>query len=111
MTDAERVPLIRAAGPARAGGVASATLQITNEDGVPARVTLYSTNFVADSGYELPSLLFSATPRVATIAPGGAATFEVILKVPAQAPPGAYSGLIQAAGSKYVKAVLMLDVL
>jgi hypothetical protein len=111
VADTERVPLLRAAAPVHAGEHAKATIRIVNEESTPSRVMLYATNFVADSGYELPSLAFSATPRVATIAPGGAAAFEVTLKVPQQAPPGVYSGLIQAAGSRYVKAVLMLDVL
>jgi hypothetical protein len=48
---------------------------------------------------------------VATIPASGEVTFEIRIAVPQQAPAGAYSGLIQATGSRYVKAVLSVDVL
>jgi uncharacterized membrane protein len=46
-----------------------------------------------------------------TIPAHGEATFQIRIAVSQQALPGIYSGLIQAAGSKYVKAVLSLEVL
>jgi hypothetical protein len=107
----DRVPLIRAAAPAEAGASACATLQITNEEETPSEVSFYASNFVADSGYELPSLLVSIAPRVAMLAAGAAAMFEIKIVVPAQAPPGLYSGLVQATGCKYVKAVVVFEVL
>jgi hypothetical protein len=106
-----KVPLIQCAAPARAGGVARATLTVANDEPTPSDVSLYSSNFVADFGYEIPSLRVSATPRVASIPPKGQTTFEIKIAVPAQAPAGTYSGLLQAVGSKYVKAVLSVQVL
>jgi hypothetical protein len=106
-----KVPLIQCASPTQAGDVARVTLNVANEEPTPSEVTLYSSNFVADSGYEIPSLRVSASPRVVTLAPRAQASFEIRVSVPPQTPPGTYSGLVQALGSKYVKAVLSVRVL
>lgn len=106
-----QVPLLDCAAPVQPGGAAKATLQIANEEGTPAEVTLYSTNFVADQGYEIPSLRVTILPRVLSIPAGGKAEFEITIAVPQQTPRGYYSGLIQAMGSKYFKTVLSLEVL
>jgi hypothetical protein len=107
----DKVPLIRCAAPVAAGGDASATVRVANEDGVPSEVSLYCTNFVADGGHEIPSLRVSISPRNVTIPAKGHAAFDVKIAVSQQTPAGLYSGLIQAMGSTYVKAVLTLEVL
>ena len=107
----DRVPLIRAVAPVQAGSSALATIRVTNEEATASLVSFYSSNLVGDSGYEMPSLLVSISPRNASLAPGGAATFEIQVAVPAQAPAGWYSGLVQATGCKYVKAVITFQVL
>jgi hypothetical protein len=106
-----RVPHIQCLAPAKAGNDAHATFTIANEEPSPSEVTLYSTNFVAHSGYDIPSLRVSASPRTVTIPRAGRATFEIKIAVPQQTPAGTYSGLIQAMGTKYVKAVLSVEVL
>ena len=107
----DRVPLVRSVAPVRAGTTGSVTLQVSNEEASTSEVSLYASNFVADSGYEMPSLSISITPRRATLQAAGQALFEIKLSVPTQAPPGLYSGLVQAAGCKYVKAVVVFEVL
>ena len=106
-----QVPLLDCAAPVQPGGAAKASLQIANEEGSATEITLYSTNFVADQGYEIPSLRVTILPRVVSIPAGGKAEFEITIAVPQQTPMGYYSGLIQATGSKYFKAVLSLEVL
>jgi hypothetical protein len=106
----DKVPLIQCEAPVQAGGQARAILSVGNEESTPSDVTLYCTNFVADSGHELPALRVAVSPRRATIAPNGEAMFQITIAVPQQTPAGTYSGLIQAMGTKYVKAVLSLDV-
>jgi hypothetical protein len=107
----DQIPLIRCAAPVRAGDDGTATMGVANDDDAPSDVSLYCTNFVADSGNEIPSLRVTVSPRRATIPPKGDATFSIRLAVPQQTPAGTYSGLIQAMGSKYVKAVLSVEVL
>jgi hypothetical protein len=106
-----QVPLLDCAAPVQPGSAAKAKLQLANEESTATEVTLYSTNFVADQGYEIPSLRATILPRVISIPAGGKAEFEITIAVPQQTPKGYYSGLIQAMGSKYFKAVLSLEVL
>jgi hypothetical protein len=107
----DQVPLIRCVAPVEAGGEARATMAVANDEDTPSDVSLYCTNFVADSGSELPSLRVTVSPRRATIPPRGEMAFEIKIAIPQQTPAGIYSGLIQAMGSKYVKAVLSVEIL
>ena len=106
-----RVPLLQCEAPVQAGAEARAILTITNEETTASDVTLYCTNFVADSGHDLSALRVTFSPRKVTIPPGSEATFQIRIAVPPQIGTGVYSGLIQAMGSRYVKAVLSLEVL
>ena len=107
----DQVPLLRCMAPVQAGAEAVATMGVANDEGTPSEVALYCTNFAADSGHEISSVRVTVSPRMATIPPRGEATFEIKVAVPHQAAAGTYSGLIQATGSKYVKAVLSVEVL
>jgi hypothetical protein len=107
----DQVPLLWCAAPVQAGVEARATLRVVNEEPTASEVALYYTNFVADCGYEITSSRVNASPRRMTIAARGEAFFEIRIAVPQQAPTGIYSGLIQAMGTKYVKAVLSVQVL
>jgi hypothetical protein len=107
----DKVPLLQCEAPVQAGSEARAILTVGNEEATPSDVSLYCTNFVADTGHEIPSLRVSVSPRRATIPANGEATFQIRLSVSQQAPSGIYSGLVQAMGSKYVKAVLSVEVL
>jgi hypothetical protein len=106
----DHVPLLRCVAPVDAGGTASVKMTVANDEDAPADVTLYCTNFVADSGYELPSSRVTVSPRRTNIPARGRAEFEITIAVPSQTPAGLYSGLIQATGCKYVKAVLSAQV-
>jgi hypothetical protein len=108
---ADQVPLIRCVAPVGAGENARASLQVANDELEAVEVTLYSTNFVADTGHEIPSLRVTVLPRRATVPARGSVSFEIAIAVPMQAAAGAYSGLVQVMGSKYVKAVLSVEVL
>ena len=105
------VPLIHASAPVQAGQRARIGMQVTNEEATPIDVSLYCTDFVTDGGYTIPSLSVTVSPRQVTIGPRARAEFEVSVAVSAQTPAGEYSGLVQAMGSRYVKAVLAFEVL
>jgi hypothetical protein len=106
----DKVPLVQCEAPVQAGNQARAVMTVGNEESTPSDVALYCTNFVSDSGTDIPALRVSVSPRRATIPPNAEATFQITIAVPQQTPAGTYSGLIQAMGTKYVKAVLSLDV-
>jgi hypothetical protein len=106
-----RVPLLQCEAPVQAGTEARAVLTVSNEETTSSDVTLYCTNFVADSGHDLSARRVTFSPRKVTIPAGSEATFQIRIAVPLQMATGVYSGLIQAMGSRYVKAVLSLEVL
>jgi hypothetical protein len=106
----DKVPLVQCEAPVPAGSQARAMVTVGNEEAAAFDVSLYCTNLVADSGAEIPSLCTNISPRRATIPPGGETTFRIGIAVPQQTPAGTYSSLIQATGTKYVKAVLSLEV-
>ena len=108
--ETSQVPLISCDALVQGGTEAVAALRIVNEEDVAADISLYTTNFVSDSGYEIASLAARVSPRNAHVAAGGEVTFEVRIAVPSQAPAGMYSGLVQATNSRYVKAVIAFDV-
>jgi hypothetical protein len=107
----DRVPLLRCVAPVQAGAEAFATMKVANDENTASDVTLYCSNFVADSGHEIPSLRVTVSPRRVTIPAKGEAGFEIKIAVPQQTGAGTYSGLVQAMGCKYVKAVLSVEVL
>ncbi len=107
----DRVPLLHCFAPVEAGEEACASLRVSNEEPTAIEAVLYSTAFIADGGYEIPSHRVGFAPRIALVPANGEVTFDVKIAVPRQAPAGLYSGLIQATGCKYVKAVLSLEVL
>ncbi|HKP63620.1 MAG TPA: hypothetical protein VJV78_43090 [Polyangiales bacterium] len=108
--NAGQVPIIWCAAKVQAGSSAHATICIANDESRPEEVSLYMSNFIADSGYEIPAIAGLVIPRRAQIPAGADLTFEVEIRVPVQARAGTYSSLIQATNSRYVKAVLMLEV-
>jgi hypothetical protein len=106
----DHVPLLRSSAPVQAGHATRVGFQVANEEDTPSEVTLYCTDFISDAGHEIPAVRVTALPRRATVPAKGAADFEIEVAVPQQTPPGCYSGLIQAMGNRYVKAVLMVEV-
>jgi hypothetical protein len=106
-----QVPLLRCDAPVAAGTAASATIRVSNDESSATVVALYASNFIADSGYEIAALQVGFAPRALTIEAGSSAAFTATITLGMQTPPGLYSGLVQATGCKYVKAVLMLEVI
>jgi hypothetical protein len=107
----DQVPLLRCAAPVQAGHEARFGFRVTNEEDTPSEVTLYCTDFISDSGHEIPALRIAVLPRRASLPAKGDTEFQIKIAVPQQTPAGCYSGLIQAMGNRYVKAVLMVEVI
>ena len=106
----DQAPLLRCIAPVAAGESARATFRIANDGTETSDVSLFCTNFVADTGGDVPSHRVTVSPRRAAIPPKGEATFEISVAVPSQTPRGAYSGLLQATGAQYAKAILTVEV-
>jgi hypothetical protein len=106
----DQVPLVHSEAAVDAGGEAVVYLRVANEDGELSEVSLYCSNFVADSGREIPALRARFSPHVAKIPPKGEVTFELKVSVPLQASAEVFSALVQATGARYVKAVVSIEV-
>jgi hypothetical protein len=106
----DRAVILRSAAPVQAGSDAVATLLIANEEDTASTVSLYSSNFVADNGYDIPASCVTFSPRVCSLPANSTVSFEIKIRVPGQAPMGTYSGLVQASDSKYLKAVVSVEV-
>ena len=106
-----RVPLLQCQAPAQAGTQARAVLddQQRRDDAVRRDSLLHQLR--RRLGTRPLCAARDLLPGRSTIPPGGEATFQIRIAVPPQVAAGIYSGLIQAMGSRYVKAVLSLEVL
>jgi hypothetical protein len=109
-TASDRVPAIRGEYPITAGAEIVVPLRVINEGPTALEVSLYCSNFVSDGGFDISALHIGFAPRACVIAPESAHVFDVTIRVPQQAPPGLYSGLVQAVGTKYFKVVMSIEV-
>jgi hypothetical protein len=96
--------------PAPAGGSTSIPLRIENLEDRPVSISFYSSDLLSDGGRSIPSFAVSFDPATLNIGAGQQAVVTAKVDVPPQAIPGAYSGLVQAAGVSGVKAVITVDV-
>lgn len=109
-TGSDRVPVIRGEYPVTAGAEIVVPLRVINEGPTALEVSLYCSNFVSDGGFDISALHVGFAPRACVIAAESAHVFDVTIRVPQQAPPGLYSGLVQAVGTKYFKVVMSIEV-
>lgn len=107
---ADEFSLFQADGAIAAGGVARCRLRIANDGTAPGPVTLYCSNFIADTGYEIAAVRVSVQPRQLMLPAHGEGEFQVEVAVPEQTPRGNYSGLIRALGNRHFRAVLSVEV-
>jgi len=106
----EHVPLLHCDAVVSAGSTAQARLRMLNQSDAPCPATLYCSNFVTDTGYEIPSVQVSISPRHVVLPARGASDFEIAIAVPEQTAAGCYAGLIRAMGSRDFQVVLTVEV-
>jgi hypothetical protein len=109
-TASDRVPVIRGGHPITAGAEIVVPLRVINEGPTSLEVSLYCSNLVSDGGFDISALHIGFAPRACVIAAESAQVFDVTIRVPQQAPPASYSGLVQAVGTKYFKVVMSIEV-
>jgi hypothetical protein len=107
--DGTALPVLRNA-TAPIGEVARTALGLVNGLASSASVALRATSLVNDLGEEIPASLVSFVPNEFS-APAGAETpVQVAVRIPSNARPGTYTGLIQAVGLAATRAVMVVDV-
>jgi hypothetical protein len=101
----------RSSAPIAAGRATTLSLQVENRENKPVQASFYSTDLLDEMGHEIPAHQVSFEPPTLTLRPGERATVNAKIDVPLQSVPGAYSGLVQAAGLPTSKAVITIDVM
>jgi hypothetical protein len=102
------VSLLRAT--AQHGQVATTRLGLINDTSDLAEVVLRATSLVNQRGSEIPSSHVSFAPNPVRVTGAQQQPVYVTVRVPEKTPPGAYSGLVQAAEAG-VAALLVVDVM
>jgi hypothetical protein len=93
-----------------AGQKALLPLSIENAGARPLDVGFYSTDLLSDAGRSIPGHQVSFDPPRLQLRPGERGKVTARIEVPLQTAPGAYSGLLQAAGLPASKSVITIDV-
>jgi hypothetical protein len=104
------LPWRRTAAPVPAGGSTTVQLRIENLESVPVSVSLYAGELLSDGRGSIPSSAISFDPATVSIGAGQRAVVTAGVAVPPASAPGAYSGLVQAAGLPGAKAVITVEV-
>jgi len=94
----------------KAGETLTVAVPLANHGPNPAHVIFYSTDFVSDGGFEIPSLQVTFSPRTMTLAAHAKSDTQMKIAVPAQSPAGLYSALVQASGLSAPQAIVVLKV-
>jgi hypothetical protein len=103
------LPVLRSA-IAEPGRVATTALGLVNDTATPALVVLRATSLISPSGDEIPAALVTFEPSRATLPSNAETPVRVAVQVPETARPGTYTGLVQAAGTQAIRALLNLEV-
>jgi hypothetical protein len=104
------VPLVSSESPTKAGETAKVDVTVAKDGPGEASLTLYSTDFVSDTGFQIPSACATFSPRSVTVDGGESKKSEMRIAIPAQCGRGAYSALVQAMGVGRPCAVVVLQV-
>jgi len=107
---ATTVPLIAAASAVKAGEAAIVAVKLVNDQGAPANLLLYSTDFVSDRGSQIPASQVVFSPRTLALPGRAHGHSQMKVSIPTQSAPGRYSALVQAVGLGRPSAVVVLQV-
>jgi hypothetical protein len=92
------VPLLACVGAARPGTTATVSIPFVNDGADVAKVALYSSDFIADTGHQISSVQATFSPRAMSLSPRSRGCSTLQVSIPVQTAPGAYSALVQAVG-------------
>jgi hypothetical protein len=107
----EQHPIITAAQPVKAGGIAEIQISFENNRNVETEeFKLFSTDLISSAGVRLPAGLVKFTPEVLKIAPFQTLQATVTIAVPEETAPGTYSGLVLASNMSELRSEIVIKV-
>ena len=108
---ATRLPTVRMPGTVAPGKDAVLTMSLENEsDTTTAEFTLHSSELVSASGARIPASAVMFEPATLAVGPRAAGRVAVRVRVPADAKPGSYEGLLRATQLDGLRAMLAVNV-
>ena len=97
--------------PVDPGGTATVSMSVENDGEQPTGdFALVFSGLVSGTGAQIAADRIEFTPKQLSLPAHGRARVEVQVHVPADAPPGVYSGVLQATKLDHVRAVLVVTV-
>jgi hypothetical protein len=96
--------------PVKAGETLTVAVPLANAAPTPAHLIFYSTGFVGDGGFEIPSLQVTFSPRTMTLGAHARGHTDMNIAVPARSPAGLYSAVVQATGLSAPQAIVVVKV-
>ena len=108
---ATRMATVRMPGTVSPGAHAELMMSLENEsDSATAQFTLHSSELVSASGARIPSSAVVFEPATLAVGPRAAGNVVVRVRVPSDAKPGCYEGLLRATQLNGLRAMLSVDV-
>ena len=108
---ATRLPMVRMPGTVAPGKDAELMMSLENEsDTTTAEFTLHSSELVSASGARIPGSAVMFEPATLAVGPRAAGSVAVRVRVPADAKPGSYEGLLRATQLDGLRAMLAVNV-
>jgi hypothetical protein len=104
------VALLDPGHPVPAGTTAVVPLTLANDDSAAVTLGFVATDLLSGSGGSLPARQVTFVPAQIALAAGAQETIQIRIAVPAGAPSGSLTGLIQTTGDDCVRAVIELQV-
>jgi len=106
-----QLPTLSPKAAVRPGAVAHITMKLANSSGKrTGRFTFLCTGLVSPTGRRIPEAGVSFSPRLLSLKPRETREVEIAVRVPKGTPAGTYSGLVQAQGLSWLRAVLSVEV-
>lgn len=106
----ESIPVLCPQAPVRPGESARISMKLNNDDAGPVHVALFCTDLFCTSGARIPQRCVTLTPNQLQLGPDAYAEVALEIAVPPASRPGAYCGLMLAAGLSYLRAVIAIEV-
>jgi hypothetical protein len=106
-----RAPVLDVLQPVKPGGKTEVSMSVENDADMPTKEFRFqSTELLDAAGHRIGAEHIHFIPPLLAIGPRLVAKVDVVVAVPSETLPGAYSGLIQATELEQVRAVLIIHV-
>lgn len=104
-------PTLKLPAPLEAGGSSEVVMNVENDSDSPtAEFSFYNTDLVNQDGHRIPANRVTFSTPTLTLGPRASEKVVISVSIPATAPSGTYSGLLQASRLDQLRAILVLEI-